>query len=527
MLKNGFEHVVLGLSGGIDSALVACLAADALRPEAVSTAIMPSRYSSAETQGDAHALAEALGIAAVELPIEPMVDAYAEAMRGQLAEADTSLTQENLQARIRGNMLMALSNEFGWLVLTTGNKSEMSVGYTTLYGDLAGGFAVIKDVPKTLVYRLCRWRNSPDFFLGEDFPKAAMRAVQQPIPPSIIERAPSAELRDDQRDDDSLPPYPVLDEILQGYVELDLSREQLIAQGLPEQDVDRAIALVDLAEYKRRQAPPGSRSVPAPSAAIAGCQSPIATAARPHVHETRAMRAPRLHRAPLLAPVLALALLAGGCGNTIPVQAIPHNQLESMIVAPFRVYWLGASFRGLTVQQVSHDPGGAFSVQYGGCLTGGQGTCLPPLLVVSSPENTFVPGGSARTRQVQVRGLPALEAHGGRVVMIPSGNVVIDIIADTPSWPARRPATWSRSTPPGHPAKPCRPHVRPKPSAGARSAPRSRARCARCTEARRGEGRGCGPRSRAGLGATQYRHVPVGRRAHRHRHPRRDAQALL
>ncbi len=262
VLKNGFEHVVLGISGGIDSALVACLAADALRPQAVSAAIMPSRYSSSETQGDAHALAEALGIAAVELSIEPMVDAYAQAMRGQLAETDTSLAQENLQARIRGNMLMALSNEFGWLVLTTGNKSEMSVGYTTLYGDLAGGFAVIKDVPKTLVYRLCRWRNSPDFFLGEDFPKAAMRAVTAPIPPSIIERAPSAELRHDQRDDDSLPPYPVLDEILQGYVELDLSREQLIAQGLPEQDVDRAIALVDLAEYKRRQAPPGIKITP-------------------------------------------------------------------------------------------------------------------------------------------------------------------------------------------------------------------------------------------------------------------------
>ncbi len=262
VLKNGFEHVVLGISGGIDSALVACLAADALRPEAVSAAVMPSRYSSAETQGDAHALAEALGIAAVELSIEPMVDAYAQAMAGQLADTDTSLAQENLQARIRGNMLMALSNEFGWLVLTTGNKSEMSVGYTTLYGDLAGGFAVIKDVPKTLVYRLCRWRNSPDFFLGEDFPKAAVRAAPAPIPESIIERAPSAELRHDQRDDDSLPPYPVLDEILQGYVELDRSREQLIAQGLPEQDVDRAIALVDLAEYKRRQAPPGIKITP-------------------------------------------------------------------------------------------------------------------------------------------------------------------------------------------------------------------------------------------------------------------------
>ena len=260
--KNGFEHVVLGISGGIDSALVACLAADALRPGAVSAAVMPSRYSSADTQGDAHALAEALGIAAVELPIEPMVDAYDEALRAQLSEADTSLTQENLQARIRGNLLMALSNEFGWLVLTTGNKSEMSVGYTTLYGDLAGGFAVIKDVPKTLVYRLCRWRNSPDFFLGEDFPKAAGRVVLKPIPESIIERAPSAELRRDQRDEDSLPPYPVLDEILQGYVELDRSREQLIAQGLPAEDVDRAIALVDLAEYKRRQAPPGIKITP-------------------------------------------------------------------------------------------------------------------------------------------------------------------------------------------------------------------------------------------------------------------------
>ena len=144
------------------------------------------------------------------------------------------------------------------------------------------------------------------------------------------------------------------------------------------------------------------------------------------------MRATRLHRARLLAPVLVLAALAGGCGNTIQVLPIPHNQLESMIVAPFRVYWLGEKFRGLTVQQVSHDPGGAYSVQYGNCLTGGQGTCLPPLLVVSSPEDTFVPGGSARTRQVRLRGLPALEAHGGRVVMIPTGNVVVDIFADTP-----------------------------------------------------------------------------------------------
>jgi NAD+ synthase (glutamine-hydrolysing) len=155
-----------------------------------------------------------------------------------------------LQARIRGNLLMALSNEFGWLVLTTGNKSEMSVGYTTLYGDLAGGFAVIKDVPKTLVYRLCEWRNSPAGQAQHGGPSA-------PIPTTIIGRAPSAELRMDQRDEDSLPPYPLLDRILQGYIEFDLSREQLISGGLPADAVDHAIRLVDLAEYKRRQAPPG------------------------------------------------------------------------------------------------------------------------------------------------------------------------------------------------------------------------------------------------------------------------------
>ena len=172
------------------------------------------------------------------------------------AGAEPDLTEENLQARIRGNLLMALSNRFGWLVLTTGNKSEMSVGYTTLYGDLAGGFAVIKDVPKTLVYELCRWRNSPAALEGRD------GAAPSPIPDTIIERAPSAELRHDQRDEDSLPPYEVLDRILQGYVELDQSREQLIAQGLPAADVDRTIRLVDLAEYKRRQAPPGIKITP-------------------------------------------------------------------------------------------------------------------------------------------------------------------------------------------------------------------------------------------------------------------------
>ena len=246
--KNGFEHVVLGLSGGIDSALVACLAVDALGAARVSTAIMPSRFSSSATQEDARALAAALGTRVHELAIAPVVDTYEGALQSEFEGLEHDLTEENLQARIRGNLLMALSNKFGWLVLTTGNKSEMSVGYTTLYGDLAGGFAVIKDVPKTLVYRLCEWRNSPAGGAGR---------VVAPIPESIIERAPSAELRPDQRDEDSLPPYELLDRILHGYVELHLSREQLLAQGLPLQEVERAIRLVDLAEYKRRQAPPG------------------------------------------------------------------------------------------------------------------------------------------------------------------------------------------------------------------------------------------------------------------------------
>ncbi len=260
VIKNGFGHVVLGISGGIDSALVACLAADALGSERVSAAVMPSPYSSTETQQDARALGENLGIATIELAIAPVMDSYERALREQFEDTRADITEENLQARIRGNLLMALSNKFGWLVLTTGNKSEMSVGYTTLYGDLAGGFAVIKDVPKTLVYELCEWRNSP---AGAHLPGAnGARRAQQPIPRSIVERAPSAELRYEQRDVDSLPPYEVLDRILQGYVELDRSREQLIAEGLPEADVDRTIRLVDLAEYKRRQAPPGIKITP-------------------------------------------------------------------------------------------------------------------------------------------------------------------------------------------------------------------------------------------------------------------------
>ncbi len=252
--KNGFAHVVLGLSGGIDSALVACVAADALGPERVTVTIMPSPYSSEATQQDARDLAASLGVEVIELPIAEVMSSYRDALADVFAGRAEDITEENLQARIRGNLLMALSNKFGWLVLATGNKSEMSVGYTTLYGDLAGGFAVIKDVPKTLVYRLCEWRNTP---AGAVAAPGGVQRASAPIPPSIIARAPSAELRHDQRDEDSLPVYGVLDRILEGYVELDRSREQLIAEGLPEQDVDRAIRLVDLAEYKRRQAPPG------------------------------------------------------------------------------------------------------------------------------------------------------------------------------------------------------------------------------------------------------------------------------
>jgi NAD+ synthase (glutamine-hydrolysing) len=254
VVKNGFEHVVLGLSGGIDSALVGCVAVDALGCERVSVAIMPSPFSSDATQGDARAMAARLGVQAYELAIAPVMDSYGAALTEQFSGREADLTEENLQARIRGNLLMALSNKFGWLVLTTGNKSEMSVGYSTLYGDLAGGFAVIKDVPKTLVYELCEWRNSPAGALpgadGRERPSC-------PIPDSIIRRAPSAELRADQLDQDSLPPYELLDRILRGYIELDRGREQLIGEGLPAAEVDRTIAMVDHAEYKRRQAPPG------------------------------------------------------------------------------------------------------------------------------------------------------------------------------------------------------------------------------------------------------------------------------
>jgi NAD+ synthase (glutamine-hydrolysing) len=241
--KNGFEHVVLGLSGGIDSTLVALVAVDALGPERVTCVTMPSPYTSPGTLADARTLASNLGAQLLELPIGEAMQGYDELLGQVFAGREADLTEENLQARIRGNLLMALSNKFGWLVLTTGNKSEMSVGYSTLYGDSAGGFAVIKDCPKLLVYRLVAER--------------ARRDETSPVPETVVTRPPSAELRPDQRDEDSLPPYDVLDAILEGYVEQDLGRDQLVARGLPADAVERVIGLVDLAEYKRRQQPPG------------------------------------------------------------------------------------------------------------------------------------------------------------------------------------------------------------------------------------------------------------------------------
>jgi NAD+ synthase (glutamine-hydrolysing) len=243
--KNRFERVVLALSGGIDSALTAQVAVDAVGAERVTCVSLPSPYSSEGTREDARAIARNLGVEFLELPIEDAMRAYDELLSGPFEGREPDIAEENVQARIRGNVVMALSNKFGWLVLTTGNKSELSVGYATLYGDMAGGFAVLKDVFKGWVYRLVRWRNE--------------EAGHELVPASVLERAPSAELRHEQRDEDSLPPYEILDRILEGYVERDLDAAELVSEGLPEEEVHRVIRMVDRAEYKRRQAPPGIR----------------------------------------------------------------------------------------------------------------------------------------------------------------------------------------------------------------------------------------------------------------------------
>jgi NAD+ synthase (glutamine-hydrolysing) len=246
--KNGFREIVVGVSGGIDSALTAALAVEALGVARVHCVSMPSRYSSEGTRTDARRLAENLGVDFREVPIEEIVGAFGRALAASFEGRPADLAEENLQARVRGVLLMALSNKFGWLVVTTGNKSELSVGYATLYGDMAGGFSLLKDVYKTDVFRLAKHLNE--------------RAGRELIPPSIIERAPSAELRDDQLDEDSLPPYSALDKVLKAYVEEDRSRTELTADGFDDDVVERAIAMIDRAEYKRRQAPPGVKLHP-------------------------------------------------------------------------------------------------------------------------------------------------------------------------------------------------------------------------------------------------------------------------
>jgi NAD+ synthase (glutamine-hydrolysing) len=246
--KNGFTDVVIGLSGGIDSSLVAAIAVDALGPEHVMGVMMPSRFSSDGSVTDAEALATNLGIEAITVPIEDAHAAFLEMLAGPFAGLASGLAEENLQARVRGTILMTMSNKFGCLVLTTGNKSEIATGYSTLYGDMAGGFSVIKDVPKMLVYALSRDRNE--------------RAMRPLIPDTVLEKAPSAELRPDQKDSDSLPEYDVLDPIIEGYVEDDLSIGELEAAGFDPETVRRVAQLVDRNEYKRRQSPPGVRVSP-------------------------------------------------------------------------------------------------------------------------------------------------------------------------------------------------------------------------------------------------------------------------
>ena len=246
--KNGFEKVVIGLSGGIDSTLTATIAADALGPENVVVVTMPSRYSSEGSIADSDILAKNLGVKLWNISIEDMFQSSLDSLDPLFAGTGSGVAEENLQARMRGNLLMAISNKFGWLVLTTGNKSEMAMGYGTLYGDMAGGFAVIKDVPKVLVYELAETRNA--------------RGPSPVIPQSVIDKEPSAELRPDQKDTDSLPPYSVLDPVLEAYVEQDKSPADIIGMGFDEEMVKRVIKAVDRNEYKRRQAAPGVKITP-------------------------------------------------------------------------------------------------------------------------------------------------------------------------------------------------------------------------------------------------------------------------
>jgi NAD+ synthase (glutamine-hydrolysing) len=246
--KNGFTDVLIGLSGGIDSSIVAAIAVDALGAEHVRGVLMPSRYSSGHSVTDAEELARNLSIDTYTVPIEPAHHAFDEMLASVFAGTAPNLAEENVQARIRGNVMMTISNKFGWMVLTTGNKSEMATGYATLYGDMAGGFAVIKDVPKTLVYELCRDRNA--------------REGRELIPQSVLDKPPSAELAPGQLDADSLPPYDVLDPIIEGYVEEDLSVGELVARGHDSELVQRVARMIDRNEYKRRQAPPGVRVSP-------------------------------------------------------------------------------------------------------------------------------------------------------------------------------------------------------------------------------------------------------------------------
>ena len=247
--KNGFRKVIIGLSGGIDSALTACVASDALGRENVLGVTMPSRYSSEGSILDSRELAENLGIELWELPIEPAHSAFEEMLEPYFKGTEPGVAEENVQARVRGNVLMTISNKYGWLVLTTGNKSELAMGYATLYGDMAGGFAVIKDVPKTLVYDLARWRNSQ----GHRVPI---------IPQAVLDKPPSAELRPDQTDQDSLPPYPVLDQVVRAYVEEDRSYQNMVDMGFDPAVVRQVITAADRNEYKRRQAPPGVKITP-------------------------------------------------------------------------------------------------------------------------------------------------------------------------------------------------------------------------------------------------------------------------